>query len=380
MRQTVQSKTRWISALLLIASLLAGCDLRLNPSSLPTSVVDLPFGQTKISFNEILYDSRLEKVIVPAAETGALALVDPVTKNAQVIEGFTSRNGQTETASRIGATSAAVAKGLIFAPDQAARKINIINPETGQIVGSAGTVDAPEYIRFVSATNEIWVTEPEGQQIEIFKLSSEQPPKLNKSTSIKVPDGPVGLLIDRTRGLAFTNQPTVGATAVIQVITHNIIFNWGNGCSKARGMAIDEEAGFLFVACNEGKVVMMDINHNGAQITSQSYGGDINLIAYNPQKKHLYLPSGASAIVAIFAIVDSSTLPTPTTSPKATPTTEGEAATPVPASPFILKRLGTADTALKASCITTDDQANIWVCDRNKGRLFLIHDSFPTGG
>lgn len=372
---------RRTAALLLMTVLLAACDLRLNPTSLPTSIVELPFGQTQVSFNEIIYDSRLQRIIVPAAETGALAIIDPATQDiTQVIQGFTGR-ADNSGESAIGATSAAVAKGMIFVPDQAARKINIVDPESGQIVGSTETEAPPHDIRFVSATNEIWVTEPDKQQIEVFKITANQPPNLEKADPIQVPDGPEGLLIDRMRGLAYTNRPDAGATAVIQVITHGVLFNWGNGCSKARGMAIDENEGYLFVACNEGKVVMMDIEKSGAQITSQNYGGDLDFLAYNPQKKHLYLPSGASAIVAIFAIVDSSTLPTATADPEATPTVSGDiASTLVPPSRFALKRLGTADTALKASCITVDDQNNIWVCDRNKGRLFLIHDSFPAGG
>jgi hypothetical protein len=375
------SKVQFIAALLLIGMVLSGCDLRLNPSSLPVSVVNLPFDQSNISFDDISFDARMERVIVPAAETGMLALIDPVTQNIQLIQGFSKQTDPANPA--IGTTSAVTARGMIFALDRTAKIIQVIDPGAGRIVSSAPLQDAPDYIRYVSATNELWVTERALQQIEVFPLDTQQPPNIGNPTVISVPNGPEALLIDRTRGLAFTNQPKIGTTAVIQVMTHHIIYEWGNGCSKARGMAIDEERGYLFVVCGEGKLVMMDINNNGLQITSQNYGGGLDFVAYNPTLKHVYLPSGNSAVVAIFQMIETP-IPTPTPGlPQPTAISvvgsEDVLATPIPGPKVSLVRVGTADTALKARCITTDNHNNIWICDPNHAQLFLIHDTFPPG-
>jgi hypothetical protein len=165
---------------------------------------------------------------------------------------------------------------------------------------------------------------------------------------------------------------------VIQVMTHSIIDQWGNGCTQARGMAVDESRGYLFVACAEGKLVMMDINHHGVQITSQNYGGELNGVAYNPALQHIYLPSAASAVLAIFAIQEG----TPG-SPPATATPAGEL-TPTPNpnggdANIQLVRLGTSDTAVGAGCVTFDAFNTVWVCDPAHGKLFVIRDSFPKG-
>jgi hypothetical protein len=150
-------------------------------------------------------------------------------------------------------------------------------------------------------------------------------------------------------------------------------------------MAVDKNEGYLFVACGEGKLVVMDINNDGYQITSQNYGGELDFVAYNPKLHHVYLPSSASGIVAIFQLQTSFVTPQPTNtnSPGTTPTVSPTAtpgATPTPDFKTSLVLLGTADTAIKSKCVTADDFNNIWVCDPNKGQVFVIHDTFPDNG
>jgi hypothetical protein len=134
-------------------------------------------------------------------------------------------------------------------------------------------------------------------------------------------------------------------------------------------MAVDENEGYLFVACGEGKIVVMDINKDGDQITSQNYGGNLDFVAYNPKLHHIYLPSSVSGILAIFQL---QTLPaTPIAPPAAPPTSDFKTS---------LLLIGTADTATNANCVTADNDNNIWVCNPNNGQVFVIHDTFPDTG
>ena len=50
----------------------------------------------------------------------------------------------------------------------------VVDPATGVIASSTALRAAPEYVRFVAATGELWVTEPNADQTEIFKVSSEE--------------------------------------------------------------------------------------------------------------------------------------------------------------------------------------------------------------
>jgi DNA-binding beta-propeller fold protein YncE len=343
---TTKNKTRSLILILVLACLLAGCGrFKLNPYSLDTKVLPLHFN-IPISFDDFIYDSHLRRVIIPAGETGDVVLIDPKNMHDQVISGFSQ---QVDPANPIvGATAVAVAGGYLFGLDQNTHTIKTIDLSTNNVVGSIPLKTAGDYIRYISATDELWVTEKNLNQIEIFSVSKDSPPTLQSTGNILVPNGPEGLVIDDGRGLAYTNRPNQSLTDVIQVMTHTVISQWGNGCSSAKGMAVDENDGYLFVACNEGKLVVMDINNNGFQITSQNYGGELDFVAYNPKLHHVYLPSSASGILAIFQF-----------------------------NKISLRLLGTADTAIQSKCVTTDDFNNIWVCDPNNGQVFFIHDTFP---
>ena len=43
-------------------------------------------------------------------------------------------------------------------------------------MAGAPLAGSPDYVRFVAATNEVWVTEPDKDGIEIFALSNAKPP------------------------------------------------------------------------------------------------------------------------------------------------------------------------------------------------------------
>ncbi len=371
---------RQVFIILVLAAMLAGCgSLKLNPYNLTTHVVPLPFN-TPISYDDFGYDAHLNRVIIPSGETGDVALIDPTSMATRIISGFSTQTDPNNPV--VGTSSAAVAGNYMFGLDQHTQSIKTVDLATGSIVASTPLQDAPDYIRYVSAASELWVTEKASNQIEIFSMSEDIPPVLRSTGDIQVPNGPEALIIDDARGLAFTNRPKQSLTDVIQVMTHSVIREWGNGCSAARGMAIDEADGYLFVACNEGKLVMMDINNDGYQITSQTYGGKLDFVTYNPNLHHIYLPSTSSGVLAIFQLQSLLVTPQPTTTTVlgTTPTASSTATpgfTPTPNIRTSLFLLGTADTAVKSKCVTTDNNNNIYVCDPTHGQVFVIHDTFP---
>ncbi len=106
---------RFISIWLAEALLLASCEFALNPNLLNTTVIPLSAAPSYISFNDMAFDEKLGKVIVPAGSTGQLALIDPDSLAVRNISGFTESAVSTKQAA--GIISAAVARGLIFVLD-----------------------------------------------------------------------------------------------------------------------------------------------------------------------------------------------------------------------------------------------------------------------
>ena len=202
-------------------------------------------------------------------------------------------------------------------------------------------------MRYARIANEVWITDPGKKQIEVFSFSTTNKPTLKHSLFISVPGGPESLVIDNIRRRAYTNL-WAGTTVAIDIKTHAIVAKWQNGCEGSRGIALDEKRWFLFVGSKEGKAVVLDLNHDGKLLSSLQAGSGIDIIGYNPELSHLYVPGGSSATMAILGVSG-----------------KGK-----------LSLLGTIKTAKGSRCAISDDRNNVWISDPTRGRLLLLKDTF----
>jgi hypothetical protein len=163
-----------------------------------------------------------------------------------------------------------------------------------------------------------------------------------------VPGGPESLVVDPARGRAYTHL-WKSTTLAIDLKTRAIAARWPNGCAGSRGIALDAEHGFLFVGCAEGKAVVLDLSKNGAVVDSLSAGAGVDIIAFNPALRHLYLPGGKSESMAILGVSKTGKL----------------------------SLLSTVPTARGSHCVAADDHRQAWVCDPDHGRLLLVMDQHP---
>lgn len=61
-------------------------------------------------------------------------------------------------------------------------------------------------------------------------------------------------------------------TVAIDLKTHKVVAKWPNGCGGSRGIALDEARGLLFVGCDEGKAVTLDVAHAGKVVATAETG------------------------------------------------------------------------------------------------------------
>ena len=310
-----------------------------------TSVLVIAGGAGGIGFDDLGFSSELHKVIIPAGRLGKVVLFDPASKEMEEIGGFSSQNdfagGHGE-----GVTSADVGRGAIFATDRDEKTLDLVDPVSKRILAKTKLASGPDYVRFVAATNEVWVTEPHASQIEIFSLPQQGFPVPNHAATIAIPNGPESLIIDGEAGRAYTNLWS-DTTLAIDLRKRAIASRWRNGCHGSRGIALDTTRGFLFVGCEEGKLEVLDAK-DGRRLGEAASGDGVDIIAYAPKLHHAYLPGGDSATMTV---IDISATGKPT-------------------------MLGTVATARDSHCVTADDLGNAYICDPHKGQLILLHDSF----
>ena len=312
------------------------------------TTIQLPGGEIGIGLDDLRYSSKLGCVLPPAGRTGKLDLIESASGAVISISGF----GTKETfdgGHGDGPTSIDEGAGFLFVTDRTAMRVDVIDPAKKTIVSGAALAASPDYVRFVAATSELWVTEPDTEQIEIFQLSKATPPIPEHVAVIAVKGGPESLVIDNKRGRAFTHL-WQGGTVAIDVKLRTLGNRWKNGCAGSRGIALDEEHGFLFVGCAEGLAVVLDVDHEGKELSSAETGAGVDIIDYDAQRGHLYVPGAKSGTLTILGV-----------------SAKGE-----------LSLLGKSPTAKGAHCATSDGNGRVFVGDPTAGKLIVIQDKFPS--
>src|SRR5882757_6491705 len=146
----------------------------------------LPGGESGIGFDDMGFAPSIHKELVPAGRSGNLDLIEPNTMQITAIGGFSSRksfgggHGQ-------GVTSVDEGRGLLFATDRDAKQLIVVDPKTQSVIATAPLASGPDYVRYVSATSEVWVTEPGTARIEVFSLPQNGAPEPAHVDFISVP-------------------------------------------------------------------------------------------------------------------------------------------------------------------------------------------------
>ncbi len=266
---------------------------------LETSIL-LPGGTGGIGFDDLMFSPRLDKVIVPAGRTGDLDVLSPSKGTVTAIPGF-SKAAPESRGHGESVTSVSEGAGCLFATDRTSRTVNVVDPAKKKIVARAKLAGGPDYVRYVASTHELWVTEPRQERIEIFKLGGGKVPTPVHEAFIDVPGGPESLVLDPARGRAYTNL-WKDETIAIDLSARKIAARWPNGCKGSRGLALDAKDGLLFVGCAEGGASVLDVTHDGKILDHSKAGQGVDIIAYSPTLRHLYVPGARSATLSIFDV------------------------------------------------------------------------------
>src|SRR5438552_8570727 len=145
-------------------------------------------------------------------------MIDPATRAVETIGGFSSKAAYSGGHDD-GVTSADEGKGWLFATDRTSGLLAILDPRSRKIAASVKLSGPPDYVRFIEAAGELWVTEPDKERIEIFRLSPGNPPSAAHDVFLAVPGGPESLVLDAKRGRAYTHL-WGGKTVAIDVKSH----------------------------------------------------------------------------------------------------------------------------------------------------------------
>ncbi|HET9957713.1 MAG TPA: hypothetical protein VFQ61_24615 [Polyangiaceae bacterium] len=309
--------------------------------------VPLGLGQG-LGFDDLVYSSEMGKTIAPAGRSNCVALLDPNSLAASNICSGRAEATAYSGGHDSGLTSADFGAGMVFAVDRSNRAVLALHPSTGEVVASAKLAGSPDYVRWIRKTEDVWVTEPDAESIEVFHWSSGSAPQLIRRRAIQVSGGPESLVVDQDSAVAYSHL-WKGRTLALDAQTYAITDTWENGCQGSRGIALDSERHYLFFGCAEGQVGVLDLQHAGRRLGTARCSPRVDLVSVNLRLGHLYAPAASDGTLCIFEV-----------SP------HGQ-----------LTKLGTLSAVRGAHCVANDERGGVWVCDPARGSLLHFRDPYP---
>jgi DNA-binding beta-propeller fold protein YncE len=89
-------------------------------------------------------------------------------------------------------------------------------------------------------------------------------------------------------------------TTAIDLKTHKTVAKWQSSCGEdgPHGLSLDQDAGYLFVACST-RVEVLDVGHNGEQLSSVNTGNGVDDLNYSSATHMLYVGAAKDARLTI---------------------------------------------------------------------------------
>lgn len=300
-------KTRVSASVLVIAAIFASLFI-LAPHSVAQSasysVRTLPLpdhGKGNITMDYIAYDPHTGFVWVPAINIGSVDVVDTSNGTVREITGFATNEIEAGGRKRTqGPSGVSVGEGVVYIGDRADSSICAVDAKT-LTRKNCGHIDStPDGVVYVAMTKEVWVTAPRDNSVRILDAAT-----LNQKEKLTFEGRPEGYAVDAKRGRFYMNYEDKDLTTAIDIKTRKTVAKWPSACGEdgPHGISIDQDSGFLFVACST-RAEVLDAGHNGQQLSSIDTGDGVDDLNYSPATHTLYVGAARAAQMTV-AKVDS---------------------------------------------------------------------------
>jgi hypothetical protein len=304
------------------------CAVATSGQSPDVMLVALPPGGGPATFDDLRYSPELQKVVAAPHGTGFISLIDPDSLAVQSL------------AAPLGVESADASVTTVYAADRPNDRIVALDIASGATVATGNVPGYPDYVRFSPATNEVWVSLPATNRLEILDAGS-----LAAIGSVTLPAPPEGLTFDGERAYVHAN----GRVTAVDVLRRSVVGEWATGCGYSHGFPqVDDAFDLAFGGCFKdggvGVVTMQGELRAGFEV-----GGGEAILAYDPVRHHLYVRGDGGGTLDLLATCG-----------------DGE-----------LGVLASVTISNEGHGASADDRGHVWVADATTGGVFRITDPFP---
>ena len=261
-----------------------------------------------VSMDYIVYDRAHHRLWVPAGNTGSVDVVDASNYEVTRIDGFpTAEIERRGTRRTVGPSSVTVGSGVVYVGNRGDSRVCAVDAAALKKLGCVKIDAMPDGLAYVAPTHEVWVTTPRDKSIRIVDVA--KPEALAVKGRIPLDGGPEGFAVDDARDVFYTNLEDANRTLVIDVKTHRVVSTWMPACGAdgPRGLALDKDLDFLFVACTD-HVEALDAGHDGRRLSSIATGPGVDNIDYVARRHELFVAAARAATLTVARVDEHGTL------------------------------------------------------------------------
>jgi DNA-binding beta-propeller fold protein YncE len=141
----------------------------------------------------------------------------------------------------------------------------------------------------------VWVTAPRDNSVRILDSQT-----LSEKEKLTFAGRPEGYAVDAKRDRFYMNYEDKDLTTAIDLKTHKTVAKWPSSCGEdgPHGISVDQNSGFLFVACST-RAEVLDAGHNGAKLSSIDTGDGVDDLNYSPATHVLYVGAAKAAQLTV---------------------------------------------------------------------------------
>ena len=253
-------------------------------------------GQGNVTMDYIAYDPKTGYVWVPAINIGSVDVVDTTNNSVREIPGFATNEVEVRGRKRAqGPSGVSIGDGLVYIGDRADSSVCAVD-ETTLARKTCGHIDStPDGVVYVATTKEVWVTAPRDNSVRILDNQT-----LMQKEKLTFEGRPEGYAVDAKRGVLYMNYEDKDLTTAIDLKTHKTVARWKASCGEdgPHGLSIDQQTGYLFVACST-RAEVLDAGHNGAKLSSIDTGDGVDDLNYSPATHTLYIGAAKDARLTV---------------------------------------------------------------------------------
>ena len=253
-------------------------------------------GQANITMDSIAYDPKTGYVWVPAINIGSVDVVDTSNGSVREISGFATKELEFRGRKRAqGPSGVSIGDGVVYVGDRADSSVCAIDERT-LARKTCGHIDStPDGVVYVAPIKEVWVTAPSDNSVRILDSQT-----LSQKEKLTLEGRPEGYAVDAKRGRFYMNYEDKDLTTAIDLKTHKTVAKWQSSCGEGgpHGLSVDQDAGYLFVACST-RAEVLDAGHNGEKLSSINTGDGVDDLNYSPATRTLYVAAAKDARLTV---------------------------------------------------------------------------------